>query len=256
MSDIARDQLFKQTTTKQETMTHQAKAKKGSALFAVLITLMTVWAVGASLFAYIKYAACEKLQASCESIRAQAEIDAEKIRKNSAFEIEQTKKETESIVQKAKLQAETMQKEAKLQAETMQKEAKLQAEALQREVKQATEQALEQAKRGEMRETEMLNKAFGNLCKYQSGVNISGCDRYLERFEISGGQIISTMKGAGGGQAKPNFSILFLNKYGFVTASFSKRWLLDTIGAGETRVERESITFAYGDPIYYTITYR
>ena len=57
------------------------------------------------------------------------------------------------------------------------------------------------------------------------------------------------------GTVQPNFRILFVNKYGFITEDFQKYWIFDRIKANETRVDDEPISFRYGDPVYFSVEF-
>lgn len=102
---------------------------------------------------------------------------------------------------------------------------------------------------------ENLNEQYPSLRKYKPGRNEVG-HQYLEAFEVERNRIKTFMRNRTSTSARPNFDILFLTKYGFVTDSFSKSWLLDSMAPGQSRIDDDTgIYWRFGEPVYYTITF-
>jgi hypothetical protein len=102
---------------------------------------------------------------------------------------------------------------------------------------------------------ENMNKMYPSLRKYKPGRNEVG-HQYLEAFEVERNRIKTFMRNRTSTSARPNFEVLFLTKYGFVTDSFNKSWLLDSMAPGQSRIDDDiGVHWRFGAPVYYTITY-
>lgn len=102
---------------------------------------------------------------------------------------------------------------------------------------------------------ENMNKMYPSLRKYTPGRNeISHA--YLEAFEVERNRIKTFMRNWTSTSARPKFDIIFLTKYGFVTETFSKSWLLDSMAPGQSRIDDDSgIYWRFGEPVYFTINF-
>jgi len=101
-----------------------------------------------------------------------------------------------------------------------------------------------------------LHKKYDNLYKYKPGKNEvdHSC---LEAFEIEkeGNRIKTYMRNKTDDRVKPNLTILFLNWHGFVTESFRKSWVMDSMEPGEKRIDDDSFVFnpRFDEAVYFTI---
>ena len=105
-----------------------------------------------------------------------------------------------------------------------------------------------------LRDQDKMHEVFGNLQRFQPGNNPVG-RRYLDHFAVSGGSIKTFLVNRTSERIKPDLEIRFINRYGFITRSFSKSWLFDKINPNETRVDDDAISFWYGEPVYYTVVF-
>lgn len=142
-------------------------------------------------------------------------------------------------------------KEVKQKAEKAISDARREADSIRTEAK-----AFEAELRGHLlREEGHLHEVYPNLKSYANGRNNVEHD-CVDAFEVSSGRIKTFMSNQTSRPLKPDFNIVFLTKYGFVTAVFSKSWLLDRIQPGQTRIDDDVLTFSYGDPTYYSIIFK
>lgn len=108
-----------------------------------------------------------------------------------------------------------------------------------------------------LREQQEMQRIYPKLTKYQPGKNEVN-QEYLEAFEVTGDRIKTFMRNRPDATeiARPRFTIFFLTKYGFVTESFNKTWLFDSMRPGEYRIDDDSgISWRAGEPIYYMIRF-
>ena len=122
--------------------------------------------------------------------------------------------------------------------------------------KRILDQATELRKQADgiiLRDQEKLHEIFGSLQRFQPGNNQVG-RQYLDHFEVSRGRIKTFLVNRTAYRIKPDLEIRFINRYGFLTRSFSKSSLFD-MNPNETRVDDDAISFSYGDPVYYTVVF-
>jgi len=105
-----------------------------------------------------------------------------------------------------------------------------------------------------------LHEVFGDLRRYQDGTNEVGLS-YVDSFTLyrqPGNAAVIEIKlvNRGHREMKPNFELLFLNEYGFITDTCYVEWWFHRVGPGETRIVKSYATFRYGDPVYYTVLLR
>ena len=129
------------------------------------------------------------------------------------------------------------------------------------------------------KESQDLSKVFGNLHVFKPGrtdVKIGYFDNFdvtlhqisLESLKqdgtvvstnlstkVLGGVIKTTFINTSENKSQPNFTINFINKYGFVTASFHKKWIIDRVKLNESRMDTDPVVFEFGEPIYYTLKF-
>lgn len=97
-----------------------------------------------------------------------------------------------------------------------------------------------------------MQEVYGDLKQYKDGVNLVE-GKYLDSFEITGNRIIINMRNRTNHSVRPDLHISFFDRNGFVIASISESWLLDSIDSGGRRVEDNTIYFRHGAiPYYYT----
>lgn len=142
-------------------------------------------------------------------------------------------------------------KEMKQKAERSIADAKTEADQIRSEAK-----AYETELKGHLlREEGRLQELYPLLTPYTNGRNNVNRE-CLDSFEVSNGRIKTFMSNRTGVPQKPDFTILFLTKYGFVTGVFSKTWLFDRIQPGQTRIDDDVLSFSVGDPVYYSLIFK
>lgn len=165
---------------------------------------------------------------------------------------------SESKVQRAQVEAN----------KTTSERQKNRADLLTREIKELKD-----------KESQDLTKVFGNLHLFKPGrtdVKIG----YFDNFDVTlhqvnvetlkhdgvvistnisaqvlGGVIKTTFINTSEDKSKPNFTINFINKYGFITATFRKKWLIDRVKLNESRMDTDPVIFEFGEPVYYTLKF-
>lgn len=203
------------------------KQQKLSPLVTSLIIgigVLAVWALTASLVASSRGTAVSGLRYEIASVTANIDSlkkEAATIREQAHAELAKAKQEAGNILQ----EAETTRKEAEGFA---------------------------------LREQQEMQRIYPQLTKYVPGRNEVN-QSYLEAFEVSHNRIKTFMRNRPNARsnATPKFTILFLTKFGFVTESFNKSWLLDSMDPGESRVDDDSgIYWRAGEPVYYMVQFQ
>jgi cell division protein FtsB len=199
--------------------------KKPSPLLTSLLVAvgaLAVWALIASLVASSRGATVARLRYELASVTANIDTlkkEAETLRKQADADLAKAKQDADRIVGEA---------EAK----------KKEAEGF------------------VLREQQELQRIYPRLTKYTPGRNEVN-QRYLEAFDVSDNRIKTFMRNRSSESARPKFTILFLTKYGFVTESFNKSWLLDSMRPGQSRIDDDSgIYWRFGEPVYYTLEFQ
>ena len=112
-----------------------------------------------------------------------------------------------------------------------------------------------------LRERERLFELYPNLRKYVPGNNDVN-DQYVEGFSVEGAYLPSgkdkievRLRNETGAPVGPNARIVFLNREGFVTGTYTLVWVFTRIKPGEHRVDEGTVTFDFGKPVYYTIRF-
>ncbi len=131
--------------------------------------------------------------------------------------------------------------------------------AMQNEIHQMRQEVAQADAHNRVREAlhdERLHQVYPGIRSYKNGRNAVN-QQYLEAFEVDAGRLKTYMKNHGPGRSRPDFEIYFLNQYGFVTGSFSKRWVLDSIGPGQSRVDDDlfSARWRFGAPVYFYVEF-
>lgn len=104
-------------------------------------------------------------------------------------------------------------------------------------------------------EEEKLHTIYPNLKKYSEGANLVNL-KYIKSFQVSGHELIFVFENASSSRVKPDFYIVFLTKYGFVTMQRKVSWLYDSVNAGGTSADVVPIGRPdFGEPAYYFIVF-
>jgi hypothetical protein len=95
---------------------------------------------------------------------------------------------------------------------------------------------------------------YTNLYTYSSGRNDLQ-HPYLEAFEVEPRRVKTYMRNKTSTSARPDITILFLNRHGFVTAEYNKRWLIDSMRPNDYRIDDDpySLRWRFGEPVYFSI---
>ncbi len=188
----------------------------------VAVGILTVWAGAASLVASRRGTSAVRLRQELASVMANIDAlkeEAETIREQADQELAEAKREAYRLTQEAKA------------------------------IKEETQGFL-------LREQQELQRMYPGLTKFHRGRNEIK-QRYLEAFEVDSNRIKTFMRNRSNEHVRPNFTLLFLTKYGFVTESFNKSWLLDSMKPGESRIDDDSgIHWRFEEPTYYTLEFQ
>ena len=56
-------------------------------------------------------------------------------------------------------------------------------------------------------------------------------------------------------EIKPDFTLYFLNKEGFIIAKCKEDWIINTIKPAETRITNRQVSFRFGEPAYFFVEF-